>query len=102
MTHIHPYRPGSLPDLRQLRPSGPGAVREAADAGEDVVVDAGLSVLHDGDLQLGLAAVAEDGVAALHALHESLHLLRLKLDLLRPLRDGDGLLSRRAGEEDVV
>src|SRR5256885_9507728 len=46
--------------FRSLRLSGPRAVRQAADAGEGVLVDAGLAVLHGGDFQLRLAVVAEE------------------------------------------
>src|SRR5437763_1230746 len=102
MTHIRPAVKPSLTDFGELRSAGPRAVREAADAGEVVVDDAGVAVLFGDDLERRLAAVAEDGVAALQVLDESLHLLRLKLDLLRPLRNADRLLARRAGEEDVV
>src|SRR6059058_1543880 len=102
MTHIHPPTRSSFTDLCQFRLSGPSAVGQATDAREVVLVDPGLSILHRGDLQLRLAAIAENGVAALHALDESLYLLRLKLDLLRPLPEGDCLFSPRTGEKDVV
>jgi hypothetical protein len=53
-------------------------------------------------ISIPMASVAEDGVATLQVLDESLDLLVLKLDLLRPLRDGDRLVPGRADERDVV
>src|SRR5216684_4477530 len=50
----------------------------------------------------GLAAIAEVGVAALDVLDHPFDLLRLKLDLFRPLLDLDGLLPAGTGEEDVI
>src|SRR5687768_9390640 len=91
-----------LPDLRQFRLPDPPSPREAADAGERVVGDAGLAVRLRVGLDRRLAAVAEDGVAALDVLHQPLDLLVVELHLPRTLRDGDRFLPARAGQEDVI
>src|SRR6266508_3634129 len=91
-----------LPDLRRLRPSRPLTPREAADAREDVARDAGLHVLDGIDLERRLAAIAEVRVAAIDVLDEPFCRLRIKLHLLRPLPNRDGLFSARTRQEDVV
>ena len=59
MTHIRPAVKPSLTDFGELRPAGPRAVREAADAGEVIVDDAGVAVLFGDDLERRLAGLPD-------------------------------------------
>src|ERR1051326_3767894 len=87
-----------IADLRQLRLPDPSAVRQASRAGEGVVGHAARRVFFGIDLELRLAAITENRVAALQVFDEPLDLLPVKLDLLGSLRNGDHFFSARAGQ----
>src|SRR5262249_11308867 len=80
-----------LADLSLCRPPVAWPVGQAANAREDVAGQAGGRVLLRVDFERRLTAVAEDRVAALKVLDEALDGLRIKLDLLWALRNGDRL-----------
>src|SRR5438552_3109538 len=91
-----------FPDLRRLRPSGPFAIRQAAHAREHVARDAGGRVLFRVDLERRLAAIAKNGVAALHVFNEAFDRLWIKQHLLGPLRNCDRLFSALTVEKNVI